>query len=341
MASRATLARVLGKRHAGKAQRVLFDLLRQRLIHPTDCDGWGPDADRIDRLFIFRGRVARSLSFWRGLLRLIRQAEASGKVHIYKGLILFRIGVRRLLLGHQWSQVERYLSAAYREDKLLYPTRGQDPEEQSAFRLLTILRLLHRFARGIGDQSVKSKMSQVLTLGTHRVGREFLRAYDWTLETPRWRALSTLPTRSFRRLVGVGRAAAMVQADYLGADYLVQRRAEYAKTNLQKYGIARAIIVLCGSAVEGVLAGRKHLIENIPKNKRSLGSLSLNFLKQQRVPPEVAAALVFIWFARNLIHPAVLRRHRSVLVDLDLAEFIFVLTERVLHRLERRSRRRG
>lgn len=328
----------LARQRAARASRLLLDLLKARIIDPNEFDTWGRYAGQIDQLFIRRRRITASLKFWMDLLACIRQAERVSRVHVHKGLILFKIAVRRLSLGYSWPRIARYLAAANLEDRLLYPSRGQDPRGESAYRLLIILRLMDHFLRKIKDPKIRNRISQSLQSGGGKIGTNFLRVYDQTLISPG--RVREVPPSVFRQLLGNGQDTVLVAENYAGASFLIRRRREFEQTNLEKYGLAKAAIVLCGSTIEGVLARRRHLTKKLAKGRRNLAVLTRSYLEQKRVEPELISALFFLWFIRDLIHPEVMRGHRGLIVDMNLADFVYTLTGTVLLRLARKSRRK-
>ncbi|MDA1000751.1 MAG: hypothetical protein O2807_09610 [bacterium] len=327
------------------ARQKLFELLSQGMLDVTDYDLWGQFAGDIDR-GLAKNWHARE-QFWRALCRRIRERERATNTRTHKGLIYFKIGGMSLLAGKSILTGIKWLRLAYKEDEILYDELHQSvPQDQSARRLLVILKAFRRFLNGIRNQQGK-QVQQLINLHRTRVARLFVEVFDKNIYeknsgTPTdLRGLSRVP---FDRLLGRNPYRVVVQQNYDAARWLCGKESEMSPVNLEKYGLAQAVVVLCGSTIEGLLYGnpsvRLQVRKEIKRDKPNytLSWLVLAYLQKKSLQPELVAGLVFLWFARDLIHPKLGRKHYDLHIDMNFAEFVWELTGAVIKMMAVQSR---
>jgi hypothetical protein len=262
-------------------------------------------------------------------------------VRTHKGLIYFKIGAFTLVLGHRFATASKWYKRAYQEDQITYhekfPAVTATPEEHSAYRMRVIVNAFMRFQAGIRDRQVKQVVDSLVTGHQSRVGRLLVGVYDRSVQhPPEVREISGV---AFDRLLGRNPYRVLVEQNYRGAARLCQLREHLEGTNLEKYGVAQAVVVLCGTTVEGVLLNKRGVRKRASR-RPNLAKLMSAYLPTLRRAPELAAGLVFLWFARDMIHPDVARRSKSLVVDLNFADFVWTLTGDAVVRMARRGRPR-
>lgn len=321
------------------------------LLH-TDYDVWGDYAGRVDRLI--GSEWERREAFWASIARAVEKAEVRSSQQTHKGLIYFKLGAMSLVVGRPYKTAIHWLRRAYAEDERRFSLSAHDgrdypvPDHQSARRLLSIVEAFRRFS-----DEVPGRPRDIIRRSRGRVGFFLVALYDHALREPAFdRTLSPAP---FDRLLGTTAYRGIVEENYRAAAWLCEHATEINRKNHEKYGLAQATLVLCGSAIEGILLANAGVREryrrtNNPRWKKGatkrprwqyeLGKLVPAYLDRQRDLPEAAAGLVFIWFARNLVHPDKSRKHRSIPIEMAFANFAWSVTSQVIAQMARRARPR-
>jgi hypothetical protein len=343
------LQKYIQRKQWAKASRELFVLLDTAIIDVGQYDVWGNYAGEIERGL--RTRWAARERFWRNLQRYVEKTEATEGIRTHKGLIYFKIGAMSLFTGRSPSTILKWFRRAYEQDQDLWRREHRRlPTDESAYRLLSILGAFDRFCVEIKNRSVGQIVIPRIEANRSAVGKLLASVYDRSLtqiiQLPR------LTVAPFDTLLGRNKYRVSVEQNYRAAEWLCTKKTELARMNIEQYGVAQAVVTLCGSTVEGILLRHRGASRGVqPRSKKtkkgtktarrfpSLDSLVSSFLKNCRPTVELASGLIFILFARNLIHPDVARRFKSVIVDMNFADFTLTLTGSIIARLARRSRR--
>ena len=303
----------IDRRRWKRAQRELLRLIDTGGLDVSQYTVWGQYACQIDQAF---GRDwERREAFWKALRQSIAEAETRRNVRTHKGLIYFRIGTIGLFSGRTFRTVMIWLRRAYEEDRRFY----RDPKRKSAYRMLVIVKAFDRFCRKIRNPNMRPVVSKVISTHRARIGRLIGAVYDKTLMGPP--VLRGLNWGPFDRLLGRNQYRALVEQSYRGAEWLCDHRIEIERTNLEKYGIAQAILVLCGTTIEGVLLDKPAVRRRVRLrggggNKYTLGALVGAYLGTLSGSAELTAGLIFLWFARDSIHPEVGKRSMDDVIDM-------------------------
>jgi hypothetical protein len=346
----ARIQRLIMKRSSTAASKALLRVIERREIDIAEYDSWGKYAGEIDRGFKSKWSIREK--FWRDLYAVIAKIEDERGITTHKGLIFFKIAGMSLLIGRHPKTAIRWLNRAYREDQRLWHRKhAPNPEGESGYKALIILKAFDRFCSGIMNRSVGAAVMALMKQNRKAVGKLFVSVFDRTLvQVP---ALPRLSTAAFDKLLSRNDYRVLVEQNYRAAEWICGKKNDLQRTNLEQYGAAQAVISLCGSSLEGVLLRNPRALKGVSartfrsvtgvKKKRrfpSLDSLTSSYLKNCRPSPDVASALVFIWFARNLIHPEVARRLKALVVNMDFADFTVTLTANTIARLAMRSKRK-
>lgn len=328
-----------------RAWRELLRLLESRELSAGDFDLWGRYAGQIETGMGKRWNLREA--FWRDLYRSVREAENATATETHKGLIFFKIGGMGLLNGKSFSTARKWLRLAYLEDQRLRQLRLHQlrldepapaiPEQQSAYRMLVILQAFERFCRKIRDQKTRRDIASLVKANRARIGYLIVRVFDVGVANPP--DLRSLPWAPFDRLIGRNPYRPLVEQNYRGAEWLCRHREQINRTDLDKYGIAQAAVVLCGTTIEGILNAMPFVRKRVRQRRGrnfTLGSLTLAYIESLRGNPELTAGLIFLWFARDMIHPAVGRRALDVVIDMNFADFVWTLTGEIIARIARR-----
>lgn len=314
--------------------RELLSVLMAGALDVREYDTWGKYAGQIETGL--GKRWTDRERFWRNLNRAVTFAEKQKGVQTHKGLIYFKIGAMALFNGGNYQTVMQWLERAYEEDERLWQQGHQRlPQHESAYRLLHIIRALDHFSKG----SVYAK--QAISIKGKQIGLFFGQVYDYSLT--RTQRVATLSIKAFDKLLGRNPYRVRVEQNYRAAEWVLRQKAELEKTNTEKYGVAEAVVVLCATTLEGILLSKSTVRLNVPKNQRkrmALGDLSVSYIKHCRPSPIMTVGLVFVWYARNLIHPGRWKRFKKLTVDMNFADFTLSLTGSVIARMAKRSRRR-
>ena len=345
------LNKSIGRRQWANAIRDLFQLLNESILDVREYDSWAKYAGEIDRGL--RTRWADRERFWRDLGRCVEKIESTKSVRTHKGLIYFKIGAMGLFTGRTPKTILAWFKRAYQEDEALWEIqRRRIPTEESAYRLLTILRAFDTFCLEISKRAMGQVATSLIRRNRPTIGKLIASVYDRSLaqvmQLPR---LSVVP---FDKLLGRNTYRVSVEQNYRAAEWLCRKKGELDQTNIEKYGVAQAIVTLCGSTVEGILLRNRTSLKGVQprgvktkkgtKTKRrspSLDSLVSSYLRNCRPSPELTSGLIFILFARNIIHPDVARRLKPILIDMNMADFTVTLTGSIIARLAKRSKRRS
>lgn len=332
-----TLDRHLANRKWREAERELFKLINGDVLEVWNYDTWGRYGGAIER-GLGRRWEARE-KFWKDLGQVVTAAEArTGKV-THKGLIYFKIGAMSLFVGRSLHTSEKWLKRAHQEDMRLFdqnPRPDLLPQNQSAYRILLIVRAFERFWKNTRNPQIRHFISQLITMRGSRIGQYLGAVYDKSLLHER--PLPRLTVVPFDKLLGRNNYRALVEQNYRGAEWLCNRKDELQRTNIEQYGVAHGVIGLCGSTIEGILLANPRVRQRVQGNRYTLDSLTISYLSRPRVAPELAVGLFFIWFARNLIHPAVSKDLKQMIIDMNFADFTLTLTGGVIALLAKKTR---
>ncbi len=312
----------------------LLHVLRVGTLDVQKYNTWGKYAGEIETGL--KHRWTDRERFWRDMNTAVVAAEKQRKVRTHKGLIYFKIGAMVLFNDGKYHTVIQWLERAYKEDERLWQQNYQRlPQHESAYRLLHIIRALDHFSK----ESVFAK--QAINIKGKQIGLFFGQVYDYSLT--RTQRVTTLSIKAFDKLLGRNPYRVRVEQNYRAAEWVLLHKAELEKTNTEKYGVAEAVVVLCATTIEGILLSKPAVRLKVPKNQRkrlTLGGLSVSFISHCRPSPILTVGLVFVWYARNLIHPGRWKRLKKVTVDMNFADFTLSLTGSVIARMVKRSRRR-
>jgi hypothetical protein len=262
------------------------------------------------------------------------------------GLSYFRLAIQLLLNGSSYSSVLKYLKLAYNDDKKWEKTKRKQPpnhlvaEDMSAYRVMQILKIIIHYSREskiissiINDPKSRPEVSKKLAILYNRS------IYIVPIYSLGW--------KPFDILLGRNNYRATVEQNYHGALYLCQSiKLIHRKTNLAQYGIATAIISLCGSVIEGILSKLSYLKQDkyLIKKKAdgrniTLGDYVQAYIRFKKPTNDIRILLLFLLSLRNQIHPGN-RNNNIVLVDMVLANYVFRLTEEIIRKLASQSKSR-
>ena len=313
-------------------------MLDNGTLKVTDYDTWGRYGGVIERGFGTDWKQREK--FWRNLSQAVARAEARANAQTHKGLLYFKIGAMSLACGRSFPVSVRWFRMAFEEDTRLY----SNPWQQSAYRMMVIVKAFDRFCRAIRDPNVRREISAIVTSNRDRIGRFIGGIYDRTvIDSP---LLRRVERREFLGIIGDTSYKVLPMQSYRAAEWLCRHKDQINLTILPRYGLAQAAVVLCGTTIEGILLSRKTVRRRIRLQKKrkkrpdyTLGSLIFSYIAGLRGAPELTAALIFIWFARNLIHPHAARRIRDDIIDMEFADFTLTLTAYVIQQVAKRARR--
>ncbi|MBT3353197.1 MAG: hypothetical protein HOC91_19430 [Nitrospinaceae bacterium] len=344
------------------AQRELLQQISDGFIDVSNYDLWGKYAGEIDRGLEINWSARET--FWRALNSAVRQAELVDDIQTHKGLIYFKIGGLSLLTGRSFKTAMKWLNEAHKEDERLWEIHHEKlPQEQAARRLFIILKAFDQYCKKIRNVNVKSLIMNHLLLNRLEIAQQFIIIFDRSIQEQNSLdpiSFRGVGDRTFERLLGRNKFRVTVQQNYDAARWLCGHKEEINKPpTLEKYGLAQATIALCGATLEGVLFSMRSLREQIrksplkkPKRKTSIQkknnrklnynlSLLLGFyLQNKHVSPDLAASLIFIWFARDEVHPELANKNYDLHIDMYFADFVWTLTGNVLGQLAKKSRRK-
>ena len=255
------LEKYIQKRQWGRARKQLFQMFEKATLDILDYDLWGKYAGEIDRGL--RTRWDLREEFWRDLKKIVIKIEATRKTRTHKGLILFKIGGVGLLKGRSPNSVIRWFKLAFEEDEHLWNLKHERiPEGESAYRLLSILKAFERFRSGIRNRTVGPQALRVIDKNRQSVGRLFVHAYDRNLR--QILALPRLSFKAFDKLLGRNKYRALVEQNYRAAEWLCEKKNDLeGRGDLVKYGLAQAVVTLCGSTIEGILLRNRNALHGV------------------------------------------------------------------------------
>ncbi len=185
------LERYISRRRWRQASGELMRLLATGVLDVTNYDRWGGYAGRIERGL--RTRWSHREKFWRGLSRSVSKAEARANARTHKGLLYFKIGAMSLACGRSFPVSVRWFRMAFEEDTRLY----SNPWQQSAYRMMVIVKAFDRFCRAIPDPNVRPKISAIVANNRNRIGRFISAIYDRTvIDPPLLRRVDKMPKRT-------------------------------------------------------------------------------------------------------------------------------------------------
>jgi len=335
----ASVYRYIKRRQWTRAWRELIRLLDAGVLDVSDYDKWGKLAGIIERGMGRRWDLREK--FWREINDAVARAERRAGVRTHKGFVYFKIGTMSLYSGRTFPTAVRWLMKAFEEDERFY----KKPRQESAYRMSVIIQAFERFCRGIRSPPVRKHVTGIVNKHRGRIGRFIGGIYDRIILDPM--ISRRVDTRHFDRLLHRTPYQAIPMQSYRGAEWLCRHKHKINLTILEKYGLAQAIVVLCGSTVEGILlekqAVRRRARRGMRRQRRpnyNLDRLMIAYIEGFRGAPELTAGLVFVWFSRNQIHPQVQKNLREDFLDMDFAEFIWTLTGYVIREMAKRTRRK-
>lgn len=358
LADREALDGALDRRDERSASTLLLRVLQSGSIDHSHFDLWGEYAGKIEKLI--GADWERRFVFWDGLRRILEGLERRSRRPTHKGLVYFKLGAFSLVTGKPLTTAIAWLGKAFREDERLFDAAVRAdkdavlPEQASARRLLSIVEAFKEFSQDVRD----ARTRDVINNAQARVGLFFVALYDESIRDVV--VFRMLNEAYFDRLLGATAYRGIVQESYRAAAWLCERADEINRTINEKYGLAQATLVLCGSTIEAILLAddlvrrryraallRKGVRSRTAKGERwqyKLGGLVAAYLNGGRKLrpdlPEVAAGLVFIMFARNLIHPEKAQKHRRIPIEMAFANFAWSVTNHVIFRMAERARPR-
>jgi hypothetical protein len=237
--------------------------------------------------------------------------------------------------GRKFPTVIRWLERAYEEDRRFFELRHERlPHQESAYRMLLIVRALDRFVRENSDAK------HVISTKSSQVGLFFGQVYHYTLSHPP--IFPRLSIRAFDQLLRRNPYRVRVEQSYRAAEWMLRQKEDLLKSNLEQYGVAEASVVLCGATIEGILLRNKTVRREVRRKKRTkptLGDLAVSYIASCRPTPIMTVALIFVWYARNLIHPGRWKKTKGIIVEINFADFTLTLTGSIIASMAKRSHR--
>jgi hypothetical protein len=334
-----SIEQYISKHKWNRAEQELIRSLGNGNIAVEDYNTWGKYAGEIERGMGTNWAARENL--WRDLRRVVEEAEVRKGTRTHKGLIYFKLGGMSLLTGRAFATAIRWFERAYKEDQRLFEINHEQrlvPHHQSGYRILLIMRAFERFRKSIRNPQIRQLIAQLIHDHPDTIGRYFVALFDRTLV--HIRPFPRLSVKAFDDLLGRNIYRVSVEENYRGAEWICNRAEELKRTNIEQYGLAKASIVLCGTTIEGILLNKPTVRRRIHSRWYTLDSLTISYLLRSRPRRELAAGLFFTWFARNLIHPAVAKKTKHVLVDINFADFVLTLTGSVIAMLAKRHQPR-
>lgn len=339
----------------------LFSKLKSGVVSHENYDNWGKLAGGVDNIIFqqpdaYNTRLKISLDFWVELLKVIYSLEKKTKVVTHKGLIFFKFASRKLTLyGYDNRAVIIWLNKAINEDKRLYDKiarEGRSSEEiekylwnnQSAFRIRQIIYAYTYYYKTVKKNPDLKKVVSLLDNAKDEVGQTIASLYDISISIHPARNFS-IGGRYFFSLKNSSRERKLFSFEcHEGAKYLINLDPNEIKVhNCADYGIAKAIIILCGSTIEGVLLSkrivRKKFKEKYKNSLPTLGKVMAAYFLTQNNPDKINirlfVRLILINYSRNLVHS---ERHihymksgnKLFATDLNFARFIWSVTQEAL-----------
>ncbi len=313
---------------------VIINELKNKKLSLKNEEEWLGRADDIDK----KRRTEDQEKFWKEILTYIIYKEKQELKHYHKGHIYLRLAIKKLILGKSYNTVFKYLKLAQKEVKIRYAeSGGKPPEDYTSYRFNQVLKCFLRYknsqkrCKTIIDLYLKDKNQRKL------VHKTFCIIYDLSLESTH---LKRLGWSQFDKLLGRNRYRVLVESYYKGALWLCQGINEiHRRTNLEQYGLASAIIALCGATIEGILSHNRRLLQapTIKEKKKkgknvTLGDYVWAYIDNLNPAPDLTVMLLFLLSIRNQIHPEN-RNNRFILIDMILGKFIFRLSERIIIKL--------
>jgi len=326
------IAKLLSQRKWRQSWAQLLHVLEAGTLSVQEYEAWGGYAGKIEnglgQKWVLRER------FWRDLSRIIAGAELREGVRTHKGLIFFKVGAMCLFSGRKFLTVIRWLERAYEEDRRFFDLRHERlPHQQSAYRMLLIVRALDQFVRENSDAK------HVISTKGSQVGLFFGQVYDYTLSHPP--ILPRVNIRAFDQLLRRNPYRVRVEQSYRAAEWMLRQKKDLLGSNLEQYGVAEAAVVLCGTTIEGILLRNKTVRRKLRRKKIiTLGDLAISYIASCRPTPIMTVALIFVWYARNLIHPGRWKKAKGIIIDMNFADFTLTLTGSIIARMAKRSHRK-
>jgi hypothetical protein len=328
------------KNKAATNTKRLFKKLREGTIPIEKYNSWGIEAGNIDKL---HSTTLESCNFWKKLLHLIYKVEIQTKKETHKGLIYFKIAGRKLQMGEiKTKSTNYYLNAAVKEDRRFYRLWHL----QSAYKVSCILKAYIYFLDLIKNKQLNIVKKQLDVL-SNRVGQAITNYYDSSIfnDPIAERLASSFFTEGLK--LPPGERLLFIRKCYDAAGSLISRSETFRRANLVPYGISKAIIVLCGSSLEGIFLAKKKIRNKILKDMKrknknasleyaNLGNALTVFLPTITNKPDLIVGLIIIWWSRNIIHSERsfhLSKKTKIIIDLNFANFIWQTTNSVLVKL--------
>ncbi|HEC66472.1 MAG TPA: hypothetical protein ENI23_14390 [bacterium] len=286
--------------------------------------------------------------FYKQLLRYLLKLELSSRKALPSiGLTYFKVGTLSLTNGFSYETVFKYLRLSYEDDEKWESKRRRVSrshplaKDMSAYRFMQVLKAFLLYSKK--DPRIKRLVAPYLIVPEIRknIHRTFGQTYNKSLASLPLYSLSWKP---FDKLLGRNKYRALVEQNYRGALYLCQKSREiHRRADLAQYGIANAVITMCGATVEGILSKMKYLKPTIdtprPIPKPTLGIYCMAYIEHNNPKPTLVAQILFLLSIRNQIHPGNIY-NRSVDIDMPWATFVLRLTEDIIIQLASSSKKR-
>ncbi len=303
-----------------------------------DVEEWAKAADNFQKNI--KGDSSK-VKYWKEILGYIREREQHDSKHYDKGFVYLRLAVGKLLSGKSYVTVLKYLKLSQKEARIKFKgSVDVIPEDTTPFRVAQILVCLQQYRNSEFRKQVVIDKHLNNPKERRFIHQTLCNIYDLTLESP---VVLSLPWAPFDKLLGRNRYRAAINENYDAAVWLCERIDKiHRKTDLEQYGLAKAVIVLCGATIEGILAKNGPLQKNqvLKKKKRkTLGDWIWAYIDNLKSPPDLTIMFLFLLSIRNQIHPTN-SSNKWITIDMRLALYVLRLTEGIILKLSKISRKR-
>lgn len=281
----------------------------------------------------FSLQIRRQIHLWQKLTTAVNDPKI-------KSIIYYRWAICSFNTGDDCNDIIKLLDDSYNQSCLFYRKTDSyhcdlKAQETPAFIFKQFLSLAveaeHCFISSTDFQSLRLNNKK----NRKKINRMIASCFDLCNKNTFLYGLSWEP---FDKLLKRCPYRVHVQSFYESARWLVDKREELKKTDLEEYGIVYAIMVLSGALIEGVL-----LKLSKPKNKKlTLGGLINEYFKKYKKPKkEIGFLLFFILYMRNKIHPSNFNKVIDPRMNLNLATIIYRLSERCVALLAQSHKRKN
>ncbi len=331
-----SLASAIARDDLKDAKKKLFRSIQSNRDFAFSTDSWSGYANQIINKI---KPLDSKEKFWNDLNQTLTEAEAIHGDTIYRGVVYWALSSVALWRGDPYGQIYKLLNLAYQQDVAYFLATERIITQQvaehkagklAAGRLINILHLtideVNKHYKTDPDlRIVRSFLSQRENRKSFNkniasvFNNQFQNAY-----------LNSLSWKPLDLLIGRNPYRAHIQSFYEAAKWLVHEQEKIEDTNLEKYGLTYAVMLLSGTFIEGVLL-------KLPKVRRNLGNGNPTFGKivrayfraySRNLSKEISASLRILLYYRNKIHPSAFQRKIDHRINFDFAVFMYRLAER-------------